>query len=127
MLQNGSAADRDRLENNRHYLENIGRIEAITWLDTGDQAAESATALVGEMKLLIPLSGLIDKDAEIARLAKELENRSKELQRCEQKLANAGFLDKAPAAIVAKEQARASSLKQAISDLEEQKRKIESL
>jgi valyl-tRNA synthetase len=127
LLQNGSATDRDRLENNRHYLENIGRIEAITWLDTGEQAAESATALVGEMKLLIPLSGLIDKDAEIARLAKELENRSKELLRCEQKLANAGFLDKAPAAVVAKEQSRAGSLKQAISDLEEQKRKIQSL
>jgi valyl-tRNA synthetase len=127
LLQNGSATDRDRLENNRHYLENIGRIEAIIWLDTGEQAAESATALVGEMKLLIPLSGLIDKDAEIARLAKELENRSKELLRCEQKLANAGFLDKAPAAVVAKEQSRASSLKQAISDLEEQKRKIQSL
>jgi len=127
LLQNGSAADRDRLENNRHYLENIGRIEAITWLDTGEQAPESATALVGEMKLLIPLSGLIDKDAEIARLAKELENRSKELLRCEQKLANAGFLDKAPAAVVAKEQSRAGSLRQAISDLEEQKRKIQSL
>jgi valyl-tRNA synthetase len=127
LLQNGSTADRGRLENNRHYLENIGRIEAITWLDTGDQAPESATALVGEMKLLIPLSGLIDKDLEIARLARELENRSSELLRCEQKLANSGFLDKAPAAIVAKEQSRASSLKQAISDLEEQKRKIQSL
>jgi valyl-tRNA synthetase len=127
LLQNGSSADRDRLENNRHYLENIGRIETITWLDAGEQAPESATALVGEMRLLIPLSGLIDKDAEIARLAKELENRSKELLRCEQKLANAGFLDKAPAAVVAKEQSRAGSLKQAISDLEEQKRKIQSL
>jgi valyl-tRNA synthetase len=127
LMQNGSSADKDRLENNRHYLENIGRIESITWLDAGEQAPESATALVGEMKLLIPLSGLIDKDAEIARLAKELENRSKELLRCEQKLANAGFLDKAPAAVVAKEQSRAGSLKQAISDLEEQKRKIQSL
>ena len=127
LLENGSAADRERLENNRHYLETIGRIEAITWLETGEQAPESATALVGEMKLLIPLSGLINKDAEIARLAKELDNRSKELLRCEQKLANAGFLEKAPAAVVAKEQSRASSLKQAISDLEEQSRKIRSL
>jgi valyl-tRNA synthetase len=127
LLQNGSAADRDRLENNRHYLESIGRIETITWLDGDAPAPESATELVGEMKLLIPLYGLIDKDAEINRLARELENRSKELLRCEQKLANTGFLDKAPAAVVAKEQSRASSLKQAISDLEEQKRKIQAL
>ena len=79
------------------------------------------------MKLLIPLSGLINKDAEIARLAKELEQKSKELMRCEQKLANADFMGKAPAAIVEKEQSRANSLKQAISDLEEQQRKIRSL
>ena len=127
LLENGSATDRDRLKHNLHYLENIGRIEAITWLEAGAQAPESAIALVGEMKLLIPLSGLIDKNAEIARLAKELEQRSKELLRCEQKLANAGFLEKAPAAVVAKEQAKASSLRQAISDLEEQSRKIQSL
>jgi len=127
MLENGSSEDRDRLERNRHYLENIGRVETITWLKPGEQAPESAIALVGELKLLIPLSGLINKDAEIARLAKELEQRSKELIRCEQKLTNAGFLDKAPATVVEKEQMRAGSLKQAISDLEEQRRKIQSL
>jgi len=127
LLENGSTADRDRLDRNRHYLGNIARIETITWLESGEQAPESAIALVGELKLLIPLSGLIDKDAEITRLTKELEQRSKELMRCEQKLANAGFLDKAPAAVVEKEQSRASSLKQAISDLEEQRRKIQSL
>jgi valyl-tRNA synthetase len=127
LLENGSTTDRDRLGRNRHYLENIGRVESITWLEPGVQAPESAIALVGELKLLIPLSGLIDRDAEIARLVKELEQRSKELVRCEQKLANAGFIDKAPAAVVEKEQSRASSLKQAISDLEEQRRKIQSL
>jgi valyl-tRNA synthetase len=127
LLENGSATDRNRLERNRHYLENIGRVENIAWLEAGEQAPESAIALVGEMKLLIPLSGLINKDAEIARLAKELEQKSKELMRCEQKLANADFMGKAPAAIVEKEQSRASSLKQAISDLEEQQRKIRSL
>jgi valyl-tRNA synthetase len=127
LLENGSATDRNRLERNRHYLENIGRVENITWLEAGEQAPESAIALVGEMKLLIPLSGLINKDAEIARLAKELEQKSKELMRCEQKLANADFMGKAPAAIVEKEQSRANSLKQAISDLEEQRRKIRSL
>jgi valyl-tRNA synthetase len=127
LLENGSATDRDRLERNRHYLENIGRVETITWLEAGEQAPESAIALVGELKLLIPLSGLIDKDAEIARLTKELEQKSKELVRCEQKLANTGFLDKAPAAVVEKEQTRATSLTQAISNLEEQRRKIQSL
>jgi valyl-tRNA synthetase len=127
LLQNGSATDRDRLESNRNYLLNIGRIETITWLEPGDQEPESAISLVREMKLLIPLSGLIDKDAEIIRISKELEQRAKELLRCEQKLVNTGFLEKAPATIVEKEQARANSLKQAISDLEDQRRKIQSM
>jgi valyl-tRNA synthetase len=79
------------------------------------------------MKVLIPLSGLIDKEAEMIRLAKELDQKSKELLGCEQKLANAGFLEKAPPAVVAKEKARANSLRQAITDLEDQGRKIRSL
>jgi len=127
LLENGSAQDRQRLNDNRHYLENIGRINDITWLEPLEQAPESATALIGEMKLLIPLSGLIDKDAEIARLSKELENNAGELQRCEQKLANTSFIEKAPAAVVDKERTRAERLRQAISNLEEQKSKIQSL
>jgi valyl-tRNA synthetase len=127
LLQNGSDSDRAKLERNRHYLLTTGRIEAITWLESGVPEPESAISLVGEMKVLIPLSGLIDKEAEMIRLAKELDQKSKELLGCEQKLANAGFLEKAPPAVVAKEKARANSLRQAITDLEDQGRKIRSL
>jgi valyl-tRNA synthetase len=126
-LQGGAAADRERIERNRHYLEVVGRIDSVTWLEPGEDAPESATALVGEMKLLIPLSGLIDKEAEMIRLAKELEKKTGELERCEKKLSNASFVDKAPAAVVDKEQAKALDLKTAINSLEEQQRKIQSL
>jgi len=127
LLQGGSAADKERMQRNRHYLEVVGRIDAVTWLEPGEDAPESATALVGEMKLLIPLSGLIDKEAEISRLAKELERKTGELERCEKKLTNSGFVDKAPAAVVDKEKAKALDLKTAISSLEEQQQKIQSL
>jgi valyl-tRNA synthetase len=127
LLENGSPADRDRLEANLHYLREVGRAADVTWLEAGDTAPESATALVGEMKLLIPLSGLIDKDAEISRLTKELDNRTNELDRCEKKLSNAGFIEKAPSAVVAKEQSRASELRTAISNLKEQKDRIQAL
>ena len=63
LLQNGSEQDALRLQNNRHYIESLARVDSITWLET-DDAPESATALVGEMKVLIPMAGLIDKDAE---------------------------------------------------------------
>jgi valyl-tRNA synthetase len=126
LLQNGSAQDQQRLEANRHYLASLGRVESIEWL--GDsEGPESATALVGDMKLLIPMAGLIDKEAEQARLGKELDNRRSDLERTEKKLGNASFVDKAPAAVVDKEKAKAEDLRSAITQLEEQLAKIAAL
>ena len=67
---------------------------------------------------------LIDKEAENIRLSKELEKKTGELERCEKKLANANFVDKAPAAVVDKERLRASELQSAITSLQEQQRRI---
>jgi valyl-tRNA synthetase len=105
----------------------VGRIETAIWLQDGDAAPEASTALVDEMKILIPLAGLIDKDAEMVRLTKEIERKNGELQRCEGKLSNAGFVDKAPAAVVQKEQEKATELRSAINSLQEQQHKIQSL
>ncbi|MCK5307723.1 MAG: class I tRNA ligase family protein, partial [Zetaproteobacteria bacterium] len=127
LLQDGSETDRERLDRNRHYLESVGRVETVTWLEEKETAPESSTALVGEMKLLIPLAGLIDKESEIQRLIKELEKKANELDRCEKKLLNPGFVDKAPAAVVEKERARAAELSSAINNLEGQKEKIQAL
>ena len=126
LLQNGSEQDRQRLDNNRHYVTALGRVESIDWL--GDQdGPESATALIGEMKLLIPMAGLIDKDAEQARLGKELDRKRGELERTENKLNNSSFVDKAPAAVVDKEKAKADELRSTIRQLEEQLEKIAAL
>ena len=127
LLQGGSPADKERLDNNLHYLISVGRIETATWLNDDDEAPESSTALIDDMKLLIPLAGLIDKETEVARLAKELERKISELGRCESKLSNASFVDKAPAAVVEKEQVKASELRTAIGNLQEQQQKIQSL
>ena len=127
LLQGGSSTDKDRLDNNLHYIISVGRVESATWLNDGDEAPESSTALLDNMKLLIPLAGLIDKEAEAARLAKELERKISELERCETKLSNSSFVDKAPAAVVEKEQLKASELKNAIDSLQEQQQKIQSL
>ncbi len=126
LLQNGGEIDRQRLEQNRHYITALGRVASIEWLDE-QQAPESATALIGEMKLLVPMAGLIDKQAEHARLNKELEKRRTDLQRSESKLNNAGFVDKAPEAVVAKEKSKADELRAAIGQLEQQLAKISAL
>ncbi|WJW74983.1 valine--tRNA ligase [Thiohalobacter sp. IOR34] len=127
LIENGSESDRARLEANRHYLLNLGRIESITWLEAGATPPESATALLGKAKLLIPMAGLIDKEAEIARLKKEIERSCNEWTRIEKKLANCDFVEKAPEAVVAKERHKLGALTTAIKDLKAQLHRIESL
>jgi valyl-tRNA synthetase len=126
LLQNGSDQDQQRLDANRHYLASLGRVESIEWLGEAD-GPESATALVGEMKVLIPMAGLIDKQAEQARLGKELERKRGDLERTENKLENPSFVEKAPAAVVDKEKAKAEELRAALRQLEEQLQKIAAL
>jgi valyl-tRNA synthetase len=96
-------------------------------MNAGTIAPESSTTLVGNMKLLIPLAGLIDKEAELLRLARDLARRQDELERCEKKLANPGFTDKAPAEVVAREQERARELAAAIGNLQSEQNKIQAL
>ncbi len=127
LLQGGATSNKVRLDNNLHYIISVGRVESATWLNENDEAPESSTALVDDMKILIPLAGLIDKAAEVARLEKELERKNGELERCENKLSNPSFVDKAPAAVVEKEQEKASELRNMIDSLVQQQRKIQSL
>ena len=124
LLQNGSTEDQRLLTENRNFLVSLARIDTITWLDAGSQPPESATALVGEMKVLIPMAGLIDKDAELARLAKEMDRLSGEAERIEVKLANPNFADKAPAAVVDKERAKLHETQSALAKLREQHGRI---
>ncbi len=127
LLENASAEDREKLAANAHYIRFLARTESITPLEPGATPPESATSLVGNMKLLIPMAGLIDKDAELARLDREIAKREQEVARIEAKLANSGFVDKAPAAVVSKERARAEDVRGALGNLREQRAKIAAL
>ncbi len=127
MLQNGSADDKAKLDRNGAFLATLARTESITWLESGSEAPESAVSLVGEMKLCIPLAGLIDKDAELARLAKEIAKLRNDLQRGETKLANPNFAEKAKPEVVAGERKRVEEMRGAIAKLEEQVERISKL
>ncbi len=126
LLQNGSAEDSARLERYALFLKTLARLESITWLD-GAEAPESATALVGDMKLLIPMAGLIDKDAELARLNREIDKLGKDLDKCQTKLANPSYVERAPAEVVAQERGRVAELQSALSRLDEQAARIRAL
>jgi valyl-tRNA synthetase len=127
LLQNGTDEDKTRLDRNLHYLKSLARVESVEWLNAKTEAPESATALVGEMKLLIPMAGLIDKDAEVARLGKDIDKRQKDIARLEGKLSNASFVDKAPEAVVEKERVKLAEQKKALEQLQEQLEKIKQL
>ncbi|MGZ4998987.1 MAG: class I tRNA ligase family protein, partial [Methylomonas sp.] len=127
LLQNGSLNDQAYLSNNQSYLLKLGRLEGITWLNAEETAPESAIALVGDMKVLIPMAGLIDKEAELARLEKEIQRIEKELPRIEGKLSNASFVDKAPADVIAKEREKLAGLQSSLKNLNDQYAKIKAL
>ena len=127
LLQNGSDTDQQSLANNRIYLQKLGRLESITWLNADDSTPESAIALIGDMKILIPMAGLIDKEAELARLEKEIQKIKNDLPRVEGKLNNPTFVDKAPQDVIDKEKAKLADLHSSLNNLEQQQRKIQAL
>jgi valyl-tRNA synthetase len=127
LLEHASDRDLTWLAASRRYLDFLARTESITVLGAGDQAPESAIALVGEMKVLIPMAGLIDKDAELKRLAKEISKLKGDLERTETKLANPSFVEKAPPAVVQKERDKIADQQAAVAKLELQTEKIRAL
>lgn len=124
---NGSDNDQRCLSENTQFLQKLASLESITWLNAGDEAPMSATGLVGEMEILVPMAGLIDKDAETARLNKEIDKIKKDAQRVEGKLNNPKFVDKAPEAVVQKERDKLAEMQSALGKLEEQLTKIAEL
>ncbi|WP_460059984.1 valine--tRNA ligase [Pseudomonas sp. S2_A05] len=126
-LKNVSADNQRRLTENEALLKKLARLESITVLAAGEEAPLSATALVGEMEVLVPMAGLIDKGAELARLDKEILRLQGEVQRVGGKLSNAGFVDKAPAEVIEKERAKLAEAEQALGKLAEQHARIASL
>ncbi|WP_041523102.1 valine--tRNA ligase [Gilvimarinus agarilyticus] len=119
-MQQGGGDDQRLLEQNRQYLQKLANLESIEWLDADAQAPASATALVGKLEILVPMAGLIDVDAERARLNKEIDRLVKDQERTAGKLQNPNFVDKAPAEVVAKEQQKLDGISTSLTTLREQ-------
>ncbi len=126
-IKNGNENDQRCLQENEQFLKKLASLESATWLNTGEEAPLSSTALVGDLEIHVPMAGLIDKDAELARIEKDLDKLNKECQRLEGKLSNAKFVDKAPAEVVQKEKDRLVETQSALSKMQEQKEKIANL
>ncbi len=127
LVQNAGESDRTRLETHGPLLTALTRLESLTVLADGGEAPESATSLVGDMRLLIPLAGLIDTAAEMARLDKEIARLEETIGRGRAKLDNEQFVSKAPAAVVDKERTKIVEAESALGQLGEQREKIAAL
>ena len=117
LLQGGDARDRDLAATSGNLLQRLAKVSSIDWLPEDGTPPANALALVGDLKVMVPLAGLIDIEAERARIRKEIERKVRELKRIEEKLANVKFLQNAPAAIVEKERTRATDARSALAAL----------
>ncbi|WP_165669174.1 valine--tRNA ligase [Metapseudomonas otitidis] len=127
IVANTNAEDLRRLADFEPLLNKLAKLESVRVLANDEEAPMSATALVGDMQVLVPMAGLIDKDAELARLDKEIQRLDGEVKRVGGKLANEGFVAKAPAEVLEKERAKLAEAQQALTNLTEQRGRIASL
>ncbi len=127
MFYNGSETDKARLDRHRSLKTFLNKPESLTWLEPGEDVPVAAVHLVGDMQVLVPMSGLIDKDAELARLDKEIDRKAKDRERTHNKLGNPKFVEKAPDDVVQKERDKLVDLDSALEKLEAQKARVATL
>lgn len=108
-----------------HYLKTLAKIENITWRNQKEKLPACATAIAGQLEIYVPLSGLIDKEVELARLKKEMEKCEKIKLQLEARLNNSTFAEKAPKAIVDEVRAQLENTLHALNKLREQCLQIE--
>ena len=118
-LNKGDESDRARLKQYHHYLEKLAKLESIRWLDDGQELPAAATQLHGDIEILVPMAGLIDVDAERARLEKEIAKLESGMKAASAKLNNKRFMDNAPDAVVGKERSKAEQMSTALNALQE--------
>ncbi|OYV44725.1 MAG: valine--tRNA ligase, partial [Halothiobacillus sp. 20-53-49] len=122
-----TAAEIQRFTEFSAILVQVGRISSVTPLADHAALPEAAMTLVGALHIHIPLAGLIDKTAELARLAREIAKNEAELAKARSKLESPGFADRAPPAVVAQERERADKFAASLADLAAQYSRIERL
>jgi valyl-tRNA synthetase len=127
ILQGAGDDDRRRSSQYLHLLQRVGRVESIDTLRDGDTPPAAATALLGAMRLLVPMQGLIDVAAERSRLEKQVQRAETDLGRTRAKLGNENFVNNAPADVVTQEQQRAAEFARTIEQLREQLEKLAEL
>jgi valyl-tRNA synthetase len=120
LLKGASADDKAHAERHLAYLERLAGIETLTVLAPDATAPESATALIGELTVLVPMAGLIDTAAEIERLTKLLAKAEQEFAKTRSKLSNENFVRNAPPDVVKQERDRQADFERQVTSIKAQ-------
>ena len=126
MVENASSEELTLLQDNLALLQAIAKIGDITALKD-EEAPPAAAAILGDMKILIPLAGNIDVGEETNRISKQITKLEQEVKRCQGKLSNQKFVANAPADLVEKEKQKLAEYQQQHQELSEQLGKLKSL
>ena len=124
LVRGATALTRQRIGDNLGFITSLARLQSLQLLDDGDKGPVSAVKLVEEGEILIPMAGIIDKAAELDRLANEMAKLDIEIGRIENKLSNEGFVARAPEAVVAKEREKLAGFIDSKAKLQEQRSTI---
>lgn len=129
VIFNEKGTNYDTLSTNQfaYYLKSLAKIENISFTQENENLPACATAVIGQLEIHIPLAGLIDRDAELLRLKKEIEKCEKVKAQTESRLNNPTFVDKAPAEVVADVRAQLDNCSQTLTTLKENYTRIETL
>ena len=127
LVRNASESDCKILAENDRLLQAIAKLEQVKVLAQGEDAPLSVTKLIGNVELFVPMAGFINKEAELARLTKEIEKLNGEVKRIEGKLSNEAFVAKAPEQVIAKEREKMAEYAEGLEKLKQQYKAIEAL
>jgi valyl-tRNA synthetase len=127
LVQEGDEQDHERLQRFGDLIMRLARLERIEKIGPERDSSDCAISLAGNLRLLIPLAGLIDISEELARLEKQLEREQKGLTGVERKLANEKFVRNAPPEVVEKERTRLTEHQARVGELTTQIDKLKKL
>jgi valyl-tRNA synthetase len=127
LLQHASQQDRERAARHANLIQRVGRVESVAVLAESDEPPAAATALLGELRLLVPMKGVIDVAAERARLDKQKQKVAADLAKTRAKLGNEKFVNNAPPAVVTQEREREAEFGKVLVQLDEQIEKLAEL
>ncbi len=127
LLQNVSSDEDARLSRIANQFKALAKVDSLTILKEGDEVPLSSSSMVGQLRVLVPMKGLIDPTAELARLGKSYDKLKGQAEGISRKLGNEGFVSKAPAEVVDAEKAKLAELEGQLTAMTAQMEQLKAL